>query len=253
MKSSNNKKALEFFQKNYTWLIAVATVVGIIISNIFKFVEYITANVYFSYYGLNINLYKYDDRNFFYGLCLSLLFMLASYSLIYCIRQLYLDCKNKIFKFNRFISNFLVIAMSNIYIISISNIELTISNLSINFLVLVLFEFILSIIIFKVIPNENIKNDSKYYIITYFKLLPFLIIIFLVLVSIRANILLFYNKNYRIIDNNKVIVYSNNDYYLTLDCKIKKSSIVIYKGTQNKISNENVYSILMNYEKVQIK
>lgn len=60
-------------------------------------------------------------------------------------------------------------------------------------------------------------------------------------------------KNYRIINNNKVIVYSNSDYYLTLDCEIEDNKLIMYKGKQNKISTEDVYSELIEFDEVIIK
>ena len=47
---------------------------------------------------------------------------------------------------------------------------------------------------------------------------------------------------YRVINDNKVIVYTTKDYYLVLDYKIDKDKMFIYKNTQNKIDNLNVNS-----------
>lgn len=50
------------------------------------------------------------------------------------------------------------------------------------------------------------------------------------------------NNGFRVIDDNKVIVYTTKDYYLVLDYKIDKDKMFIYKNTQNKIDNLNVNS-----------
>ena len=53
--------------------------------------------------------------------------------------------------------------------------------------------------------------------------------------------------------NNKVIVYSTTDYYLTLDCDIDNNELIIYKGSQEKIDNNNIKSQLTKFNKVEIK
>ena len=71
--------------------------------------------------------------------------------------------------------------------------------------------------------------------------------------GIRTQILLDNKRNYRIINGDKVIVYSNNDYYLILDCKKENNNLVIYKGKQEKISNTKVYSVYIEFDTVEIK
>ncbi|MDD4282981.1 MAG: hypothetical protein PHX03_04235 [Bacilli bacterium] len=252
-KRRSNKRLFETFQKNYAWFIAIITTIGIIILNVFKFIEYITANVYFSYYGLDINLYKYNDQGFIYGLCLSFLFMLALYSLLYCIRQLYFDIKNKNFKAKEIIGNLSIIIFSNLYIILVSNIEFNLPSFLINMAVLIAIELVLSITMLKKLDMDKTKVDSKQELINYFKTLPFIIIILIFSISLRTTMNLIINKSYRVIDDNKVIVYTNSDYYLTLDCKIENNNMIIYKGTQSKINNENVYSKLNKYNKIKFK
>ena len=85
------------------------------------------------------------------------------------------------------------------------------------------------------------------------KIVPFYIVLLLfsLILSYGSNIVM--NKSYRIIDNDKVIVYTTNDYYLTLDCKIKNNELTIYKGKQSKINNEDVVSELINFDKVELK
>ncbi len=61
------------------------------------------------------------------------------------------------------------------------------------------------------------------------------------------------NKEYRIINNDKVIVYTTNDYYLILDCEIRNNELIIYKGKQTKINNENVISKLISFDEIKLK
>ena len=65
-----NKNILDSIKDYSTSIIGVLTFLGLICFNILKFIEYIEAQFYFDYYGLNINLYKYSDQGFIYGLCL---------------------------------------------------------------------------------------------------------------------------------------------------------------------------------------
>jgi hypothetical protein len=252
-KRRSNRRLFETFQKNYAWFIAIITAIGIIILNVFKFIEYITANVYFSYYGLDINLYKYNDQGFIYGLCLSFLFMLALYSLLYCIRKLYFDIKNKNFKAKEIVGNLSIIIFSNLYIILISNIEFNLPSFLINMAALIAIELVFSIAMFKKLDVDKNKIDLKQDLFNYLKKLPFLIIIFILSISSRTYINLINNKNYRVIDENKVIVYTNSDYYLTLNCKMEDDNIIIYKGTQSKINNDNIYSKLNKYNEIKFK
>ena len=76
-------------------------------------------------------------------------------------------------------------------------------------------------------------------------------LIFIFLLSYGSQVVI--NKSYRIINDDKVIVYITNDYYLTLDCEIKDNKITIYKGRQTKINNENVVSELINFDEVKLK
>ena len=72
-----NIKLIEVIQKNYAWIIAGLTFLGVIVSNVLRFIEYITSKAYFLYFGIDYNLYNYSDKNFIYELCLSIIFILA--------------------------------------------------------------------------------------------------------------------------------------------------------------------------------
>ena len=102
--------------------------------------------------------------------------------------------------------------------------------------------------------DEITDNDeAKAKIKNYFKALPFLIILLLLLYGGRTYSQLKLIRNYNIIGNDKVVVYSNNDYYITLDCDIKDNNLTIYKGRQEKIDNKNVYTVSKTFEKVELK
>lgn len=60
------------------------------------------------------------------------------------------------------------------------------------------------------------------------------------------------NKTYRIIDNNKVIVYTTENYYLTLNCEIENNVLVIYQGSQTKIDNKDIESKLIKFKDIKM-
>ena len=247
-------KILEFMQKNYTWIIAIFTGLGVIVSNILKFIEYLTGTVYFSYYGLDMNLYKYSDKGFIYSLCLSFLFILALISLLYCLYQIANNIKNKKYINKNNILNLLIIISSNLCIILSSSTKNSFISIVVSFIVLIIIEIIISFIMFRK-PKKDKTTDVSLSeeLLNYIKILPFALIILIILLMLKTQLSLIYRTNYRITDDNKVIVYSNNEYYITLDCEIKDNNLVIYKGTQEKIDNDGIHSTYKKFENIEVK
>lgn len=250
--SKKSKSITKLIKDNYAWVIAIATALGVIVINILRFIEYVTANAYFSYYGLNIQLYQYYDQNFLYELCLSIILLCALGSLLYCWKQFTVNLK-KIKIFNKTnLYNLALIILSNFYLVFILKIEFKL--IWVYFISLLVIEFIMSCIVFKKDKRNYTENFSlKEEFTNFIKYLPFVIIIFIVSQFIKIHYELPLKREYRIIDENKVIVYSNNDYYLTLDCEINGETLIIYKGRQNKIDTTNVYSKLDKFKDIEIK
>lgn len=244
----------EKIRENYTWVIAISTSLSVIVLNFFKFIEYLTAKIYFNYYSLDINLYKYNDSSFIYGLCLSFVFMLASFSLFYCFYQLGKNIKAKIFLKNENLMYLFIIILVNLYIIFLFNLYQNLLLLVVCIFILIFSEILSTIFIFwdaKI--NNKSKKELKKYILNHVMFLPFLMVILIILHCFRTSISLKMQNYYRVIDNQKVIVYTDDEYYLTLDCEINNNELIIYKGTQEKIDNNNVYSIYKNFETVKIE
>lgn len=232
-------------------IIGILTFWGIICFNILKFTEYIKVQFYFNYYGLDDNLYKYSDQSFIYSLCLSVIFLFAILSLFFCIKQILDNLKDKSIFSKQSFKNIGLIIVSNIYIAYCYSLDKSIGNIIVTFFVSIIIEFLFSYFIFKKIKDEKNGKDKSF--IDYLKLLPFYIILLIITIGISDTLNLNLRKDYRIINDNKVIVYSNNDYYLTLDCEVKKDKLIIYKGKQNKTNTDNVRSELINFDKVEIK
>lgn len=243
-----NKKLFDFLQKNYGWFIAVFTGIGFIILNIFKFIEYVTANIYFSHYGLDINLYKYGDMNVFYELAFSLIIMISMWSIFFCMNEIMKNIKEKHLDIKKLISDIAIICFNSIWVMAFINADFNWEN----FLTVFIAEIICALFFYKSNNNDNSINMKQDFL-TYMKKLPTIVIILIILFAVQVVIKINNLSGFRTIDDNKVIVYSNNEYYLTLDCEVKESEIIIHKGTQNKMPNDNISSKYKKYENVKIK
>ena len=245
----------KLMQEHYKWIIAAVPLLSVIILNILKFIEYLTATIYFKYYGLDIELYKYHDQNFLYGLCFSLISFFAYGSLLYCFKQIRVRIKNKEYFNKSNIYNIFVILIFNFVLIVMVSTEANIWIYLISFVAFLFMEYITSKFAF---PNDVEKNDEKDFefkeeFVNLIKNLPFLIILLIFCHWLRIYSSLTLNKEYRIINDSKVIVYSNSEYYLTLDCEIDNNDLIIYKGTQDKIETMNVYNKLKKFNEIKLK
>jgi len=248
------KKVLKFLKNNYGWVIALITSSGVLVLNIIKFIEYIKCNLYFAYYGIDVNLYKYGDKNVIYELFLSILILFATISVLYCCYELENNIKKKrIFNFSNLI-NLIIISLYNIIAITTNINNLTIEIFFIELLILIILENIFAYSIFGKLNIKHIsKKQKKEFAINYFKVLPYMIILILFLLASLIIIPIRFRRNYRIIDDNKVIVYTNSEYSIILDCEINDDNLIIYKGRQEKIDNTNIYSVYIKFELVEIR
>ena len=243
---------IKIIQNHYAWIIAVLTFFAVIVSNILKFIEFITSQAYFLYFGIDHNLYNYSDKNFIYELCLSIIFILAFFSVFYCFKQIKDNVKKKkILKWEN-VMNIILIIASNLYITITTPEQLNLKSIVITVIFLIIFEFIMSLIYFKK-EKKSTEKKVRSDLINYIKVLPFIIIFLIIMQYARTYMNLSYQKQYRIISDDKVIVYSTNNYYITLDCEINDNQLTIYKGNQEKIENSNIKSQLTKFNKVEIK
>lgn len=239
-------------QNNYAWIIAGLTFLGVIVSNVLRFIEYITSQAYFLYFGIDHNLYNYYDKNFIYELCLSIIFILAFVSVFYCFKQIRENIKKKEWLKWENLINISLILISNLYITITTPGQQNLMSIIITVVILIIFEFIMSLVFFKK-EKESTQEQLKRDLMNYIKILPFIIIFLIIMNYSRIYLNLTYQKQYKIVNDNRVIVYSTNDYYITLDCDIDNNEIVIYKGSQEKIENNNVKSQLTKFNKVEMK
>ncbi len=245
-------KIFKFMQKNYNWIVAVITGISVITSFILRFIKYMYSIYYFSYYGLSYELFNSNELGFLYNFGFSILVLLCLGSLMYCYIQLFNVKKMKL-KLKTILCNIFLILISNIIIVASTNIKYSIWQYILNVIGLIIVEIIASIVFLKMDKKEKSKENDLYDFKNSLKIFPFylFLLIFTFILSYSSEIIL--NKSYRIINSDKVIVYTTSDYYLTLDCEIKDNKLTIYKGKQAKISNENIVSELINFDEVNLK
>lgn len=248
----NKEKIFKFLQNNYGWIVAIITGLTVVIAFILRFIKYMYSSYYFSYYGLSYELFNDNDLNFLYNFEFSILVLLCFISLIYCYMQLF---NVKKIKTNHItiLSNIFLILISNTLVVASTDIKLLLWQFILDVVLLIIIEVVISLIWLKLDKNDRNRTYGISDLPNILKIIPFylLLLIFLFLISYSLNITT--NKSYRIIDSDKVIVYTTTDYYLVLDCEIKDNKLTIYKGKQEKISNESVVSELINFNEVNLK
>lgn len=243
-------KIFKFMQKNYGWIVAVITGISVVTSFILRFIKYMYSIYYFSYYGLSYELFNSNELGFLYNFGFSILVLLCFGSLMYCYIQLF---NIKKMKLKTILCNIFLILISNIIIVASTNVKYSIWQCILNVIGLIIVEIIASTVFSKMDKKGRNKTYEENNLPNILKIIPFylILLIFSFLTSYGLNIAM--NKSYRIIDNDKVIAYATNDYYLTLDCEIKDNKLTIYKGKQTKINNENIVSELINFDEVNLK
>ena len=256
-KNKEQKKeglSLKLIKQNYAWVIAVVTAIGVLSINIFKFLEFIMALFYFDFYDLSLGLYKYTDQSIIYMLFICIFIGILFYRVLYSMYLLRKNFKFSIAFFKAYDLELSEIAIFNFLIAGIYGIKYGFLSFILFFVVFVILEFIGSIILFRNKDFSKLKEiNLKYLFLSFLRILPLAACYMIISTALVLNLSLNRVKDYRIINDDKAIVYSNNDYYLTLDCKIEDDKLIMYKGKQNKINTEDVYSELIEFDEVVFK
>lgn len=239
-----------FLQKNYGWMTALITGISVVVSFVLRFIKYIYSVYYFNYYGLSFGLFDSRELGFLYNFCFSILLILCYCSLLYCYIQLFNSSKKKL-SLKTILFNLILIFASNVFIVLSTNFKILSWQFWVNVLLLIVVEVFFSFCISK--SDKNVKKDEILDISNTLKICPFyfFLVIFSLLLSYGLEVAT--NKSYSVIDNNQVIVYTTNDYYLVLDCEIENDKLIIYKGSQTKIKNDGVESKMAKFDKVELK
>ena len=247
-----NNNFFKFLQKNYGWIVALVTGFTVISSFILRFIKYLYSTFYFDYFGLTYSLFDSSELNFLYNFGFSILLLLCFASLLYCFIQL-LNIRKWNIKIGTIISNILLIVFCNTILVIAANTNFLFYQIILNVLILIVIEFITIFIFLKIIKKKDSRKTSKLEVLNFLKILPFYLVFLVVIFIVSYGYGVLSNKSYRIINNDKVIVYTTTDYYLLLDAEIKGNDLIIYKGTQSKINNENIESKLIEFDSVKLK
>ena len=244
------EEKFKFLQNNYGWVVAVITGLTVAISIILRFIKYMYSSYYFSYYGLSYELYNHNELNFLYNFGFSILVLLCYASLTYCYIQLFnmkkINAKTILF-------NIVLILISNVFVVYSISVKYSIWQFIINLVVLIVFEVLITKIFWRTIEKEKRNENNKSDLLNRLKIFPFYLILLIFMLLFNYSSQIKNNKSYRIINDDKVIVYATSDYYLILDCEIRDKKIKIYKGKQTKIKNEKVVSELIHFDEVNLK
>lgn len=237
---SIDKKIFKNIRENYGWVIAVLTSSGVIVSFFVRWSNYLFSKIKFYYYGLDYGLYIQEDTTILYDFSLSLLIALCFYSVCYSIYQIKKEFKRKAKDKKLIFQNLVIVFAFNFCITSVFEYFSGIISKIIAFFAILLFEIFATNFFHGLLTKEvKLKSHSFWYNV---KNVPFFIIGLIILYLFNYYCSLCSNNDFRVINDNKVIVYTTKDYYLVLDYKIDEDKMLIYKNTQNKIDNLNVTS-----------
>ncbi len=245
------KKIFKFLRKNYGWMVAITTGTSVVLSHILRFIKYMYSQYYFNYYGLSYEMYDSSELGFLYNFGFSILLLLCLVSLFYCYFQ-FLNNKEKPLKIKTIAFNIFLILISNIFIVFLVNVNYTVLQIIANIALLIVAEGTGTFIFYKSLKNENEKNADND-ICNKLKILPFYIFLIIIALLFSYGCEVALNKSYRITNDDKVILYSTEGYYLVLDCEIEDNKLTIHKGKQTKINNEDVKSQLIEFDEIKIE
>lgn len=237
---SIDKKIFKIIRENYVWVIAILTSSGVVVSFLVKWSNYLFSKIKFDYYGLDYGLYIQEDTTILYDFSLSLLIALCFYSVCYSIYRIKKEFKSKEKDKKNIFWNIGIVFVFNLCLTCVFENFSGIIFKIFAFIVILFFEIIATNIFHGMLTKE-VKFKS-YSFWDNVKNVPFFIIGLIILYLFNYYISLRSNNGFRVINDNKVIVYTTKDYYLVLDYKIDKNKMFIYKNTQNKIDNLNVKS-----------
>lgn len=262
----DNYKLIDWINKNYGWIIGVGTIFIALITGIFKVIEYLQVNTYFNFYRIDYNFYESKNigvfNTIFSNVIIFMLVLSGILSIYYLkkersifksatintTKKTRIKRKMKYYKENIYI--ILCLILTNAILIYYTLSELSLISFILDFFTLFATECIFVIIINKENSVKNTTNNLKRELERSLIFLPILIFIIIICFTLSDTLIAYTKKNYRLIDENKVIVYTNENYYIVLNCKIEGNNLIIYRGTQQKIENNLISTELTKFEKI---
>lgn len=241
------KNIIGFFDKHYVWMFSIFT--GFLTFMVFvtKFLSNSLTRTYADYYGLD-EIFLFADT-FWYYILVGLILLILHYFIFSGL--------NSIFKKKNILFEIIIVVLANYF-----SIKLLISfdnGFCISLLSAISISIIEGFFEFVLVRGET-KTDGYIQTLDNTRLIKSFILLVLVLLFFlfqSFNIILTTNlkslKEYRFIDDNTIVIYSTKEYYILLNCKIQNNEqLTIYKGSQNKIVNDNVQTYLKTFKNVDL-
>lgn len=263
-----NFSVLEFLQKNHGWFIGFLTLFVSMLVFGMTLLRFLNLRDLFLFYGLNFDIIENQDSSI---ILVGSLSFIVSISLICIIVSFYrIFFHRKKMKKVKCFEYFIFLLLLNFFLFYYFNINVEVEEFSftairdyfLSYIILILpllfFEFLIMLScspMLKVMFDVNGKNyETKDFIVGCFMLCIFMVIWAILIGSHFYKRDLEDKKSYYFIDDSTVIVYTSEDYYLTLDCEIRKDKnndiLIIYTNTQNKVLSNNIKTYRKDFYKV---
>lgn len=234
---------IDFTKENIKWIASVFTAIGVVLSAVFHLIDYFYGKVFYTFYGLDYVLYEKNIN--LLAIIIEVLFSaIIFYLVLFLIRDEKGIVKNKVL--NIILEKiFFPILFDYIMIILLSSFNIGVNMVSTVLIYLLQLILLKKILVFKDESDESFNQfDLKDVIfIVGFLLVYGWLFNFYVINSLKNK------EEYRILDENRVVVDVNKDYYITLKYEIdEEETMHIKRGTQELIDNKNIESELVKYE-----
>lgn len=252
----------KFLKENITWITATfAAGVGFI-TFLLQINNYINYTFLASYYNISRMFFTYDClSDFFAALCLGLVIsiIISWYYAYWHLLKNGSIFKNKMY----WKSDVFVILIFSLIIFGLLRfcklsrgvaVILSIVMQIVSHSIIELFLWLVNKGDKKTPPDLNNSFVIFKHTIKTFPIILLLCIIAMGFITISQCVT---QKNYKMInsiDNScQAIVYTTKDYYLTLNCEITNNNLTLYKGTETKITTDNVKTSKIIFENVYLK
>ncbi len=244
---SKENNFIKIMREDYKWILPIVAAIPVCLTAILKFIEYIHAISYTNYYGIDIEFYNFYSKSFMYSLLLSIIYMIPILLSLYAIWEM----KNikKIKKGDKLETFFFDLILTLIVnsvasLVSMNNFDW------ITFIVLILVSYFIEYVCVLIIEHEEDEHgDWKKYIFQ----LTGAIFILVVILSFKTFGEEMLRRSYRMTSDDRVVIYVDTEYYLTMNCEISDGNkLIIYKGTQTKIDSLDVMTKLRRFDSVEV-
>lgn len=248
-----NNITLKIIKDNYSWFIAILTLIAIATSQLIRFLNYIKISIFNDYFGLSLSSASYNSSDLFYDSIIGIVFLFCLYSMMLLYREVVIDYRNKNYIFLLF-KSLTILFVNTIYLGIINKMNINIVDLT----VLIFFEVIIILIIEKIFEKyrlfeKNITKDNfKIFIKNYFLFLPFALVMLLLCTTFLFKLNIQRIDKFRIIDENLVVLHYDGDNYIVMECEIINDTIKIYYGTQKRINSLNIETDFRQFSEVKV-